>query len=55
MQIFAEVFGRAGNKVDKIDNGKRDIQAGAGDKEGVVGRRILDGWVLFCDGEWKRG
>jgi hypothetical protein len=52
VQISAEVFGRSGNKVDKIENGEGDIQAGVGDEEGVMGRVILDGWVLFCDGEW---
>jgi len=44
----------ASNQADKVYNGEGSIQAGAGDKEGVMGRGILDGRVLLCDSEWER-
>ena len=53
-RFFTKILRRAGNKNDQKHNRAADIFKGAWSQERIVGRRILDRWVLYSDDKWQR-
>ena len=54
MSVFAEVFRRASSKNDKEHHRARDICTDTGNQEGIMGRGVLDGWILYSDDQRER-
>ena len=54
MSVFAEVFGWASSKDNKEPNGATDICPNTGTQGGVMGRGVLDGWILYSDDKRER-